>query len=456
MSLNAENGMTERQYPDPLIIPRAEHPVSRQSIDREALKVLYRLRDAGHTAYLVGGGVRDIYLGKTPKDFDISTDAHPGELRKLFKNSRIIGRRFRLVQVFFRGGKIVEVSTFRCSSEYDLNGNGNGNGEEQVEDQVLASNNTFGTPAEDAFRRDLTINALFYEVENFSVIDYVGGVEDLKNRIIRIVGDPERRIIRDPVRMMRAIRHAARSDFTIEAQTWEAIKRHRDKLSVCPDSRIRDEFFKDLRGGASSPWARLAVDSGLFFVLFPFYEPCLTDPDAGEERRTRLFNLLAVVDRLHGEEGQLPEEMLFAVLLLPWAWAEMGIQGDVPPKGQDAFALSRRLRAALDDNLASLNIKRATREAVAGLLVNLPAFTVCAGNGNFPKWLQRKSYFQAVGQLHAMAQEAGGGAPAAEVVVEEKKGGDAPPARSSRKRSASRRASRQPAFAKGGIFGLKK
>ncbi|MDH5298078.1 MAG: poly(A) polymerase, partial [Desulfobulbaceae bacterium] len=223
--------MTEKQYPAPIVIPRSEHPISRQNIDREALKVLYRLRDAGFTAFLVGGGVRDLYLGKTPKDFDISTNAHPGELRKLFKNSRIIGRRFRLVQVFFRGGKIIEVSTFRCSSEHDLEG----------EDLVLAANNTFGNPAEDAFRRDLTINALFYEVENFSIIDYVGGVEDLNNRVIRIVGDPDRRIVRDPVRMLRAIRHAARSNFTIEPATWAAIVKHRDKLTLCPDSRIRDE-----------------------------------------------------------------------------------------------------------------------------------------------------------------------------------------------------------------------
>ena len=143
--------------PIPRIIPRSSHPISRKNIDREALKVLYRLRDAGHVAYLVGGGVRDLYLGKTPKDFDISTDARPGQLRKIFKNSRLIGKRFRLVQVFFPGDKIVEVSTFRCRSEYDLNG-----GNSSAKEKVLAANNTFGTPSDDAFRRDLTINSLFY------------------------------------------------------------------------------------------------------------------------------------------------------------------------------------------------------------------------------------------------------------------------------------------------------
>src|SRR5210317_537413 len=154
--------MTE--LPAPRIIPRDQHSISRKNIDREALKVLHRLRDAGYLAYLVGGGVRDLYLGKTPKDFDISTNARPGQLRKLFKNSRLIGRRFRLVQVFFHGGKIIEVSTFRCRSEFDLNGVNNNAGE-----NVLAANNTYGAPPDDAFRRDLTINGLFYEIENHTI-----------------------------------------------------------------------------------------------------------------------------------------------------------------------------------------------------------------------------------------------------------------------------------------------
>jgi poly(A) polymerase len=146
--------MTDSDYPQPRIIPRPEHAISRANIDREALKVMYRLRDEGFLAYLVGGGVRDLLQGKTPKDFDISTNAKPGELRKIFRNSRIIGRRFRLVQVFYHGGKIIEVSTFRCRSEFEENGNG--------DVETLAADNTFGNPAEDAFRRDLTINALFY------------------------------------------------------------------------------------------------------------------------------------------------------------------------------------------------------------------------------------------------------------------------------------------------------
>ena len=206
----AEIQQTERQA---LVIPPEEHPVRDEDIDPDALSILRRLRDAGHAGYLVGGGVRDLYIGKRPKDFDISTDAHPGQLRKIFRNSRTIGRRFRLVQVFFRDNKVIEVSTLRSQSEYDEDG---------APDQVLPSNNTFGTLEEDAFRRDLTINSLFYEIEHQTVIDYVGGVQDLTDGIVRLVGDPDRRIIRDPVRMLRAVRHAARAGFTIEAATWES------------------------------------------------------------------------------------------------------------------------------------------------------------------------------------------------------------------------------------------
>jgi len=158
-------------------------------IDADALLVLRKLHDAGFTAYLVGGGVRDLYLGKTPKDFDISTNAHPGQIRKVFRNSMTIGRRFRLVQVFFGNGKTIEVSTLRSLSEHDIDG----------PETVLAPNNTFGSLEEDAGRRDLTINSLFYEIENNTILDYVGGIEDLNLGIVRIIGDPDRRISRDPV-----------------------------------------------------------------------------------------------------------------------------------------------------------------------------------------------------------------------------------------------------------------
>jgi poly(A) polymerase len=191
----------------PIIIPRSQHPISRNMIDEEALKILYRLYRHGFLAYLVGGSVRDLLLGRTPKDFDVVTNAHPHEINTLFKNSRTIGRRFRLVHVFFKGKKIVEVSTFRSHSEFE---------EVQTEEGDIIRTDSFGTPAEDAFRRDITINGLFYNIADFSIIDYVGGMADLQRKVIRSIGGPDEKFQQDPVRMIRVIRHAARTGFPIE------------------------------------------------------------------------------------------------------------------------------------------------------------------------------------------------------------------------------------------------
>src|SRR5437899_1372426 len=195
----------------PRILSRAEHAVSRKNIDPDALKVLYRLKNHGYVAYLVGGGVRDLLLGRRPKDFDIGTSAHPQQVKRLFRNCFIIGRRFRLCHVRF-GRKVVEVSTFRRQAEADEG------------DTLIRRDNTFGTPEEDAFRRDFTVNALFYDIATFSVIDYVGGLEDLERRTIRTIGDPGIRLREDPVRMLRAVALAARLDFSIDPDTVEAIR----------------------------------------------------------------------------------------------------------------------------------------------------------------------------------------------------------------------------------------
>src|ERR1041385_6090283 len=205
---------------EPRVVPRAEHTLSRRDIDPDALKVLYRLRQADFTAYLVGGSVRDLLLARHPKDFDVGTSAHPYQVKKLFRNCWIIGRRFRLARVRF-GPKVIEVATFRRQVAP---------GEEVVQDGVPAPDpttpegehlihrdTTFGTPEEDAFRRDFTINALFYDIADFSVIDYVGGLEDLRAGIVRSIGDPDVRLREDPVRMLRAIALAARLDFTVDA-----------------------------------------------------------------------------------------------------------------------------------------------------------------------------------------------------------------------------------------------
>jgi len=384
------------------IIPESGHPIREQQLDREALKVLYRLRDAGFKGYLVGGGVRDLYLGKMPKDFDISTDARPGQLRQLFRNSRTIGRRFRLVQVFFRGNKIIEVSTLRSRSEYEIDGN----------EQVLPSNNTFGTLEEDAFRRDLTINALFYEIENHTIIDYIEGVQDLDRGIIRVVGDPDRRFIRDPVRILRVIRHAARTGFTIEAETYAALQRHLDKLQLCPPSRIRDEILKDLQSGASRPWAELCMQSSLWTALFPLYEECLQGEN-GDKIRQELFQMFGALDRLHvrseeAEPVKIPESVLLGALLLPWACQRFNLP-ETDVRGQKFYGLSRQIRDDVDRYFGEpFNVQRMAKESMTTLLINLSTFHHARAQGDDPGWLKKKSYYHDCSRFYDLYLESQG------------------------------------------------
>jgi poly(A) polymerase len=379
-----------------VIIPPKNHPILEKDIDPDALMILYRLNEAGFAGYLVGGGVRDLYIGKKPKDFDISTDARPSQLRKLFRNSRTIGRRFRLVQVFFRGNKIIEVSTLRSLSEYDDN----------APEQILPANNTFGTVEEDAFRRDLTINSLFYEIKDKTVIDYVGGVQDIADRIVRIVGDPDRRLTRDPVRILRAVRHAARADFTIEEKTREAIIRHVEKLHLCPSSRIRDELFKDLQSGASSSWAKLAIELGIFTTIFPSYQELFQGPQ-GEEVQAELFALLRVLDSLYNlgkSKALLDDSLLFALILLPWAKRRFSL---MEQESKGTHHLMKAIREELDLIFSqSLNMKRMLLDNISTLYVHLPVFQEHTRTNKWPGWLRKKSYFSICCRFAALCLEA--------------------------------------------------
>src|ERR1043166_5541369 len=209
----------EENAPPPTVIDRSDHPISRRRIPENVLKVLYRLHRSGYRAYLCGGSVRDLLMDREPKDFDVATDAHPMEVRRLFRNSRIIGRRFRLVHIIFQD-QTVEVAPFRREPERS----------EGSEEYLITDDNTFGSPLQDARRRDFTINALFYNIADFSVIDYVGGINALTEGLVRVIGEPAVRFREDPVRMMRAIEFASRLGFQIEPATWEAIGRHRNDI----------------------------------------------------------------------------------------------------------------------------------------------------------------------------------------------------------------------------------
>lgn len=233
---NRQNAASE-----PVIIPRSAHPISRKKIAHNATKILYRLKNNGFTAYLAGGAVRDMLLGETPADFDIVTDASPKQIKRLFRNSRIIGRRFRLVHIFFYDRssstpQIFEIATFRrpVTLEHD--------DLERIKERPELANNLFGSPAEDAQRRDFTVNALFYNIADFSVIDYANGLRDLEDGIIRIIGDPETRFTEDPVRILRALEFACRLNFTIEDETGKGLQAIAPALADVPASRLREEL----------------------------------------------------------------------------------------------------------------------------------------------------------------------------------------------------------------------
>jgi poly(A) polymerase len=280
----------------PRILPRTEHTLSRRNIDADALKVLYRLKSSDYVAYLVGGGVRDLLLGRKPKDFDIGTSAHPQQVKKLFRNCFIIGRRFRLCHVRF-GKKVVEVSTFRRQAEAD------------EADGMVRRDNAFGTPEEDAFRRDFTVNALFYDIATFSVIDYVNGLPDLEARVIRTIGDPGVRFREDPVRMLRAVALASKLEFTIDRDTLEAIRALRGEIVKASPARLLEEFYKILRAGASRRSFEQLHSTGLLAYLLPEADRAI---DQGGEA---LFGSLTRLDE-HRNAGVVSAEQLTNPLLL--------------------------------------------------------------------------------------------------------------------------------------------
>ena len=299
--------------PEPVIIPRSEHPISRQHIDQDALKVLYRLQQFDHVAYLVGGSVRDLLLGRTPKDFDIGTSAHPYQVKRLFRNCWIIGRRFRLAHVKF-GTKVIEVATFRRQIPA-------GTEEEPAPappvatppsaavddpDLLVHHDNTFGTPEEDAFRRDFTLNALFYDIETRSIIDYVGGLDDIKAGLIRCIGIPEERFQEDPVRMLRAVALAARLDFRIDAPVLSAIDRYHGELARSAPARLMEEIYKVLRAGAAEKTFRILVDTGLLAAIAPEVPGRITDT---------FWQSLAAIDDYRRAFKRNPESLANAILL---------------------------------------------------------------------------------------------------------------------------------------------
>ena len=293
----------------PQIIPRSEHGVSRSDIGENALKVLYRLKNAGYQAYLVGGGVRDILLGLKPKDFDVATDAHPEQVRELFRNCRLIGRRFRLAHVHF-GREIIEVSTFRASHNDAVDGEGH------EEDGRIIRDNVYGKLDDDVWRRDFTVNALYYNIEDYSIVDYVGGLEDIKKRQLRLIGIPEDRYQEDPVRMLRAIRFAIKLGFSIHPVSEQPIRKLAPLLEEIPEARLFEEFLKLFMSGQSEKAYQQLREYGLFAKLFPQTEEFLNRGD--EFIHKLLISAFRNTDtRLAEDKPVTPAFLLAALLWVP-------------------------------------------------------------------------------------------------------------------------------------------
>jgi poly(A) polymerase len=295
----------------PIVIPRPEHNISRANISSNAVKVLYRLRDAGFRACLVGGGVRDLLLGREPKDFDISTDARPEQVYKLFRNCRLIGRRFRLAHVQF-GQEIIEVATFR--GQGDGNEDGDGPVVERTAGGRILSDNVYGSIEDDAWRRDFTVNALYYDIDNFAVLDYVGGMTDLEAGLIRLIGDPVQRYQEDPVRMLRAVRFSAKLGFRLDPATEAPLHRLGHLLEQIPPARLFDEILKLFLGGDAVQTFELLRHYRLFGWLFPATEHCLNHQQR-HYPKTLLIRALANTDSRLAEDKPVNPAFLFAALL---------------------------------------------------------------------------------------------------------------------------------------------
>lgn len=314
---------------EPRIIPRKEHHISRKQISPNALRTLYRLHNQGFIAYLVGGCVRDLLLGRIPKDFDIATNATPSQIRRLFRNCFLIGRRFRLAHLHFQD-EILEVSTFRRAAlpsdnedTEELCHNNRPARHIRDEDGMVLRDNLFGTPEEDALCRDFTINALVYNIADYSVIDYSTGLIDLQQRLIRPIGDPYVRFTEDPVRMLRAIRFSASHDLVIEPAAWEALYELSSTISRVPSARLYEEIQKLFLLGFARPGFNLLDKSGLLAALFPKLSQWIY---GSSHRATLVYTNLECFDQLF-RGGSSPSPALFLAALFGPSLEEAALAG---------------------------------------------------------------------------------------------------------------------------------
>lgn len=351
--------MRSSSISDPIRVPRPEHTISRSRLSRAALQTLYGLKDAGYQALLVGGGVRDLLVGLDPKDFDVATDASPEQVQEAFRRCRLIGRRFRLAHVRF-GGEIIEVATFRAAprspDEVDAEEMAEADAELAASDDDDAGgeaahmlndsgrilrDNVYGTMEQDAFRRDFTINALYYDIRDFAVVDYVGGMQDLAERRLRLIGDPVTRYREDPVRMLRAVRFASKLDFTIDESAAEPISGLTGLIADVPPARLFDEVLKMFLSTKAEVNFDGLLDFGLFDVLFPQVAQAMAADDSGQTEALIRLALRSTSQRMQADKPVTPAFVFAAMLWAPAcaACAALREQG-VPPAPALAQAAS--------------------------------------------------------------------------------------------------------------------
>jgi poly(A) polymerase len=375
----------------PLVIPRSDHSISRAAISPNALKVLYRLKEAGYQAFLVGGAVRDLLLGITPKDFDVATNALPEDVRRLFRNCRLIGRRFRLAHVFF-GSEIIEVATFRAAAaperedaeEEDAEGAENGefsppgDSEHRAFDQTgrILRDNIYGTIEEDVWRRDFAANGLYYNIEDFSIWDFVDGVSDIKARRLKLIGDPETRYREDPVRMLRAVRFAAKLDFSIDPATEQPIPGLSFLLDGVPPARLFDEVLKLFLSGFGAKSYRLLRQYGLFEHLFPQSAAAFALPPYAYAAQM-LEQGLANTDARIAADKPVTPTFLFAVLLWSAVLREMNERQAGP--APDLAQLMQACDTVLKAQQARVAIPRRFGVPMRELLMLQPRFNRRSG-----------------------------------------------------------------------------
>jgi poly(A) polymerase len=381
-------------------LPPASQPRPRIDpalIDFDAAKVVRRLQQSGHLAYLVGGCVRDLLLGRTPKDFDVATSATPTDMKRVFRNCRIIGRRFRLAHVFF-GRKIIETATFRKNPRTES---------DDDSDLLIQRDNVFGTAEEDARRRDFTINGLFYDPSAAALIDYVGGLDDLRAKLVRTIGDADIRMREDPVRILRAVKFAARLGFTIEPGTYAAVLQHRGDIAKCAPPRVVEEVYRLLRGGAAAPSMQLLRQTGVLQVLMPDLATALDGAGpGGEAASARLLSTLAALDRV-ARAATVPPSNAFILATLQRPF----LDDVLDPNAADHDATAT-LEARLQPRFAEVHASRRDGERARELLELQRRFGQPPRHRSRNFAAQRRDLFGEALALFGLYAEASGAVPA--------------------------------------------